>query len=96
VVDGFGVDARTSPVPGDVGKLFVNPVTVIDTAFGLLMVIVSFDVAPAAMADGEKAFAIAGDCAVTVRLAVFDTAPVAAWALATPLAVLGCVPGVLL
>jgi hypothetical protein len=48
------------------------------------------------MADGEKAFAIAGDCAVTVRLAVFDTPPVAAWALATPLAVLGCVPGVLL
>jgi hypothetical protein len=40
------MDARTSPVPGDVGKLFVKLVTVIDTAFGLLMVIVSFDVAP--------------------------------------------------
>jgi hypothetical protein len=77
-------------------KVSVKFAPVSATEFGLVMVKLMVEVAPAAMADGEKAFAIAGDCAVTVRLAVFDTPPVAAWALATPLAVLGCVPGVLL
>ncbi len=71
-------------------------VTVIGPMLGLVMVIVSVEVPSDWIVLGLKALLIVGAVAVTVRLAVFDTAPVGACVLLTPLVVLGCVPGVLL
>ena len=50
-------------------------------------------VEPARMLAGANDLAIVGAAALTVRLAVLDTAPVAAWVLATPDVVLGSAPG---
>ncbi len=58
------------------------PVTAMPLLLASVNVIVL--VALAAMLAGAKALAIVGAAAVTVRLAVFETAPVGALALATP------------
>ena len=71
-------------------------VTVIGPMFGLVMVMVSVDTPPEAIGLALKALLIVGAAAVTVRLAVFETAPVGASTLVTPVVALGKVPGVLL
>jgi hypothetical protein len=96
VVDAFGVAARTMPAPGVTGKVSVTLVTVIGAAFGLVMVMVSVDVAPEAIGFAEKAFAIVGGAALTVKVTLAEFKPVGASTLDTPVAKLGCIPGVLL
>ena len=96
VVAVAGAAARNMPVPGVVGKLSVTLVTLIGPLLGLVIVMVSVDVLPDAMVAGANALAMVGTAAVTVRLAVLDTALVAASLLDTPVVVLGKTPGVLL
>src|SRR6476469_6819017 len=88
VVPAFGVAAVVMP-PGYVS---VTEVTVIGPPFGLPTVIVSVEIAFGSMVAGTKALATVGAVAVTVRVAVFDTAPAAVWLLVTPDAVLLLVP----
>src|SRR5258706_10411187 len=57
-------------------------------------VIVSVATPPGRMVPGEKALVTVGEVAVTVRVAVFEGAPVAACVLETPEVVLGLAPGV--
>jgi hypothetical protein len=66
---------------------FVKPITVVDIAPGLLMVIVSFDVAPDTIGLGRNPIEIVGGCAVTVRLTLFDGSLAGASLLKTALAV---------
>ena len=60
VVPVAGVPARTTPVPGVVGKVSVTLVTVIALVFGLVMVMVSVEVPPAAIGLAAKALLIVG------------------------------------
>ena len=57
-----------------------------------MIVTVSTEIPPGSIAAGANAFAMLGALAVTVRVAVFDAAPVAAWLLETPDAVFGLAP----
>src|SRR3954471_24784843 len=60
--------------------------------FGLPTVMVSVETAAGSIVAGAKALATVGAVAVTVSVAVFDPAPVAAWLLETPDAVLLLLP----
>jgi hypothetical protein len=90
VVDAFGVAAVVSPD----GYVSVTDVTVMAAPFGLPIVTVSVDTPPGSIVPGEKDFATVGDVAVTVSVAVFETAPVDVWLLETPEVVLGFAPAV--
>ena len=96
LVRGLGVAARTSPLPGVVGKVSVTLVTVMAPLFGLVTVMVKVDTAPAAIEAGAKTLARVGANAVTVRFAVLETALMGASVLVTPVVLLGNRPGVLL
>jgi hypothetical protein len=96
LVEVLGLVARSKPVPGETGKESVMPVTKIEPAFGLVIVIVNVVVPPELIVAGENDLAMVGAAAVTVNVAVFDTAPVAASLLETPLVLFGNMPGVLL
>src|SRR5260221_351702 len=61
-------------------------------AFRLPNVMVRVEMPPGLMDDGENALATVGEVAVTVRVAVFDTGPVAACVLETPEVVFGLTP----
>src|SRR5258708_40276194 len=67
---------------------------VMGAALRLPSVIVSVETPPGRMVPGEKALVIVGEVAVTVSVAVFEGAPVAACGLETPEVVLGLAPGV--
>jgi hypothetical protein len=66
---------------------FVTPITVVDIAPELLMVIVSLDVAPDTIGLDRNPIEIVGGCAVTVRLTLFDGSLAGASLLKTALAV---------
>jgi hypothetical protein len=66
---------------------FVKPITVVDIAPELLMVIVSLDVAPDTIGLDRNPIEIVGGCAVTVRLTLFDGSLAGASLLKTALAV---------
>ena len=92
----FAVAALSIPVPGVVGNVSVTLVTVIGPLLELAIVTVKVDIPPEEIDVGANAFASVGALAVTVKVAVLDTAPVVASLLDTPVALLGKVPGVLL
>jgi hypothetical protein len=92
LVEAFGVAARARPVPGVTGKVSVTVMPVTAAPFGFVTVMVSVEMPPESIVAGENAFENVGGVGVTVRLAVFDAAPVAACADETPLAWFGCVP----
>ncbi len=74
-------------------RLSVKPAEVSAIPFALARVKVIVEVPPDTIPEGENALAIVGGAAVTVRLALFETAPVGVSALDTPEAWLGCTPG---
>lgn len=96
VVDPFGVLARTKPAPGKVGKVSVTLVTEMGPTFGLMMVMVSVETPPEAIGFAANALLMVGGVALTVKFTLVELTPVGASRLVTPVATLGCNPGVLL
>ena len=80
-----GVPARTTPVPGVVGKVSVTLVTVIALVFGLVMVMVSVEVPPATIGLAAKALLIVG-AARTVKVAFAAAALLPALVVSAPMA----------
>lgn len=76
-------------------KVSLNAAAVSAIAFGFDIVNSIWLVPPTDMVGMTKAFTIIGALALTVRFAVFETAPVGAFALATPVVAFGSMPGVL-
>ena len=91
-----GVAARTIPAPGVTGKVSVTEVTEIGPTFGLLIVTVSVAVPPDTIDAGAKALLIVGADAVTVSVAVFETALAGASFVVSTDVVFGCMPATLL
>lgn len=76
-------------------KVSLNAAPVNGVEFGLVITKSIWLVPPMAMVGVTNDFTMVGALAFTVRVAVFDTAPVGALALATPDVVFGNAPGVL-